>query len=338
MPLFWRRSKLDLDRSLDHPHSDLQHLLQSLGVSDPNRWFDHWLDRGIDSVGQELWPTDSTAEWLWWLAVPLLTIAEAVPQGTRHLIGLSALPGCGKTTLGRWLDHAAKELNLSLQVVSIDDFYWEGPALEIAMQGNPWGVPRALPGSHDLALMQRSLTAWKQGEAVDLPRFDKALRNGRGDRSGWFQCDADVLILEGWFLGCRPLDSQASVDCGADHLNPPIQPEELSYRRIVQNQLERYQPIWDLIDHLWQLSADDFNAPSLWKQQQESNQRRERGVGLTSQQVDRFIRMVLTAIPSISFESINADVCVAVDTCRRLSRISLHCCDQDSLSSDSLTG
>ena len=116
MPLFWRRSKLDLDRSLDHPHSDLQHLLQSLGVSDPNRWFDHWLDRGIDSVGQELWPTDSTAEWLWWLAVPLLTIAEAVPQGTRHLIGLSALPGCGKTTLGRWLDHAAKELNLSLHL------------------------------------------------------------------------------------------------------------------------------------------------------------------------------------------------------------------------------
>ena len=61
--------------------------------------------------------------------------------------------------------------DLSLQVVSIDDFYFEAERLDQAMGGNPWGVPRALPGSHDLPLLLQTLSRWKDGEQVDLPQF-----------------------------------------------------------------------------------------------------------------------------------------------------------------------
>ena len=36
---------------------------------------------------------------------------------------LSALPGTGKTTLGKWLKAISLNLNFKIAVVSIDDFY-----------------------------------------------------------------------------------------------------------------------------------------------------------------------------------------------------------------------
>ena len=167
-------------------------------------WEQQCRSSGLFETTLDLWPANASPDWLWSLGLPLLTEA-ARDQTQRHLIGLSALPGCGKTTLGHWLERAAQQLGLPLQVVSIDDFYFDAERLEQAMRGNPWGVPRALPGSHDLPLLCQTLSRWKRGEHVDLPQFDKSLRQGRGDRCGWRSCSAQILVLEGWFVGCQPL-------------------------------------------------------------------------------------------------------------------------------------
>ena len=124
----------------------------------------------------------------------------------RRLFGISALPGCGKTCLGKWLEASAKIFGISLKVLSLDDFYLPSDELDLAMKGNPWNVPRGLPGSHSIDLLESSIDRWLASGLIVAPQFDKALRNGAGDRSGWINSYADILLIEGWFLGCYPLD------------------------------------------------------------------------------------------------------------------------------------
>ena len=328
---------MDPDGQRDLPVVDQQRLLHHLGVADPMAWEQQWRSSGLFETTLDLWPASASPDWLWSLGLPLLTEA-ARDQTQRHLIGLSALPGCGKTTLGHWLERAAQQLDLPLQVVSIDDFYFDAERLDQAMRGNPWGVPRALPGSHDLPLLCQTLSRWKRGEHVDLPQFDKSLRQGRGDRCGWRRCAAQILVLEGWFVGCQPLLPGESIEHGCEHLSPPIRPDELTSREAVQEVLDSYRPVWAQLDRLWQIKAQDIRSPQIWKQQQEDQMLREQGVALDNKSLLGFIRMILTAIPPQSFDRIDADVRVDVDPERRLRQLRIRPQSQDSSSSASGTG
>ena len=248
---------MDPDPLFDIPSVQREALLEALGLARWQEWSEPWRRRKIEEAHQHLWAQGTSPDWLWSLGLPLLTEA-ARDQGQRRLIGLSALPGCGKTTLGHWLERAARQLDLPLQVVSIDDFYFEAERLDQAMGGNPWGVPRALPGSHDLPLLLQTLSRWKDGEQVDLPQFDKSLRQGRGDRCGWRSCSAQILLLEGWFVGCQPLAQNTSIELGCEHLFPSIRSEERDARAAVQVELRRYEQIWSELDSLCLL----YTSPS----------------------------------------------------------------------------
>ena len=316
------------------PSRDHQRLLKHLGLGEASTWMSAQRKAKRHRVALDRWHPNAAPDWLWSVGLPLLHLAEQ-SQGQRRLIGLSALPGCGKTTLGQWIEAAAQVLGLSLQVVSLDDFYFDADRLDAAMLGNPWGVPRALPGSHDLELLQDCLLHWRQGQEVLLPCFDKSKRHGRGDRSGWRHCDADLLILEGWFVGCRSGEDPAVAEL---HLETPLTSEELRWRRKLQPVLADYEAIWSDFDQLWQLRANDFNAPLLWKRQQEETLQKQRGVSLPDSELERFIRMILCALPSSSFQQMRADVVVEVDPDRTLRRIHLPGAIQESPSSDSLTG
>ena len=322
----------------DLPQADLAALLDHLGVVDPHGWEQLWRQRSAPFLAADAWAPGASADWLWGLGLPLLTLAEQLQsRGSHHLIGLSALPGCGKSCLGRWLEAAASQLGLSLQVVSIDDFYLDAAGLDLAMQGNPWGVPRALPGSHDLPLLLDRLSSWRQGEQPNLPVFDKSLRQGRGDRSGWRPCRAKILLLEGWFLGCEPLPAGEAVTAGSDHLSPGLSADEVDYRHIVQDQLRTYAPIWSNLDVVWQLQALDFTSSRLWKQDQEATMQQQKGVSLDVKELDGFTRMIMAAIPAVSFQLSSADVVFDVDVERRLRRLRIEP-GQLSSSSESRTG
>ena len=301
------------------PADDQIQLLKFLGIGNLEEWRQSWI-RHHANLGLDAWHPNSSADWLWSLGLPILSLACKEPARKR-LIGLSALPGCGKSSLGIWLETAARNLGLSLQVVSIDDFYFPADQLERSMQGNPWGVPRALPGSHDVKLLQQTLAHWRQGQHVQCPQFDKALRNGRGDRSGWRACNADLLVLEGWFVGCK---GGYDPNLQERELVPPLTANELAYRKQTEQILQRYQPIWTQLDQLWQLRATDPQSPRLWKRQQENDMHTSRGSSLNGSELDDFIRMILSAIPSETLRNIPADVVLDVDSSRELTRIHLN--------------
>ena len=98
----WRHSKLDPDGARDLPNADHARLLNYLGVGNPQVWAAEWLASDVIDNTNHLWPDQARSDWLWSLGLPLLTEAKR-KQGQRWLIGFSALPGCGKTSLGRWL-------------------------------------------------------------------------------------------------------------------------------------------------------------------------------------------------------------------------------------------
>lgn len=217
------------------------------------------------------------------------------------LIGLNGPVGAGKTTLGRELERLAPRLGLRLAVVSIDDAYLPFEQRLQRLAGNPFGVSRVPPGSHDVPLLLECLRRWRSGEPLQLPRFDKRLRAAQGDRAGWRRFEAvDVLVLEGWLVGCRALGEGTLRTMMARPLKEwsnPLSTEELAWLPRWDRELQAYQPLWDQLDGLWLLRPSRWSLPLRWRLQAEARQRRSSGQGLQASEVVAMARATLASLP-----------------------------------------
>ncbi|EAR18857.1 kinase [Synechococcus sp. W2B2] len=282
---------MDLDRRPPAPLGG-DALLELLGWPNPEGWWHHWQARGGVNLVRDRWSVPVDDAWIASLALPLLTrVEQAHVEDGLKLIGVSALPGCGKTTLCSWIKHASDHLGWSVEHLSIDDFYWPADELERSMAGNPWGVPRALPGSHDLIGMERSLQTWLQGGCLQAPRFDKSLRGGRGDRCGSSISKPRVVLLEGWFLGAVVGEE------GNDAMEHSLTPAERQWRPQALRQLREYASIWSMLDELWHLRIENIDASARWKRQQLNTLFESTGVSFAENDLSGFNRMVEAALP-----------------------------------------
>ncbi len=303
---------------------EYESLLYELGYNEPLKWANQWIALGGSSFNSNVWPASTKFDWVWGIGFPLLTdLANHLATSSyRHIIGLSGLPGTGKTSLGKWLEAASKALNCSICVISIDDFYLPSCELVKAMEGNPWNVPRGLPGSHDIKLLKETLVRWLNTGELLSPQFDKALRGGCGDRSGWRKFKPQILVIEGWFLGCHDLVSQKS-SLSKNSLIPPLSTAEKSYRELVQISLREYLPIWEIFTRIWHLRPEHFHYAASWKEQQEKQMMNERGAALNGADLNAFIRMIFSAIPQESIINIPANVVVNLNEDRSINSIGI---------------
>ena len=116
--------------------------------------------------------------------------------------------------------------------------------MDFAMKGNPWNVPE-VSGSHSLDLLNQSLDTFLNTGILSSPTFDKSLRDGKGDRSGWYELQPKVLILEGWFVGCVPVPDLCKTDyLDEDNFNLSLTQSEKNYRTLIQESLLKYCNIW----------------------------------------------------------------------------------------------
>lgn len=253
--------------------------------------------------------------------------ARARAGAGRQVLALNGPVGAGKSTLAAQLLERALSRQLRLAVASIDDFYLPWERRQAALAGNPFGVSRVPPGSHDVALALEVLAAWQAGAALVLPRFDKTLRGGQGDRAGERRLEADVLLLEGWCLGCAPVD-QAEL---ARLLRAPapqpgpqparraepqsglpealllenlaaLSPQERQWLPHWNRQLAAYQPLWQRLDQLWLLRPRHWGLPRRWRLQAEARQRRRGGAWLATQDLDRLVRSSLASLPPALYQ------------------------------------
>jgi len=302
------------------PVDSFQLFLERLSIN-PFLFFKFWSDINRQSIIHKHWGPNTKLDWKWSISYPFFSLLEKYVHNSNQpkIIGFSGLPGSGKSTLGFWVNSVARDLGLDIKVISLDDFYLPGREMDLAMKGNPWNVPRGLPGSHSIDLLNQSLDTFLQSGVLRSPTFDKSLREGKGDRSGWCDCNPKVLILEGWFVGCEPISNLINIDnFNEDELDLALTQNEIQYRICIQESLAKYTNIWKKFDKTWHLKSNQFKNTILWKKQQEEEMIKLKGSGLKGNNLIDFIRMIQVSIPHESLSFINSDTTIEINQDRRI--------------------
>jgi len=309
---------------INFPIDKFERLIMDIGWDSLDDWIYFWNNKkNILSIDQ-FWNYKVNDDWIWGLALPLLSQAYYFQNNLsdRKIIGISALPGTGKTTLGKWLEAISLKLNFKIAVISIDDFYLPSDEMNLAINNNPWNVSRGFPGTHSVELMREKLLNWKINGELNVPVFDKSLRNGLGDRSHWRLDNPDLLIIEGWFLGIEPVSFAVNDQYKKSE---DLSSNEASYRLNIQDNLNQYLDVWSLIDNIWHLKPLKFEYMNLWKSNQEKEMLLKRGNALKDVKLSNFLRMLNVSVPHKCFDFINSYALLLIDQERKIveSRLNL---------------
>ena len=230
--------------------------------------------------------------------MPLLESIDARRRLAGHplLVAINGSQGSGKSTLAALLAMALPRLfGLSVCALSLDDFYLTRTARQsLATRVHPLLATRGVPGTHDVALMQRTLEALRRDAGqLAVPAFDKA-QDDRVAEGEWQRVatPVDVAIWEGWCLGVPPQSEEAL----AKPVNQLEREEDHDgqWRRYVNRALARdYEPLFAQVDLWVMLAAPSFGCVQRWRSEQEEKLAVRRGadaIGLmSSAQIARFV-------------------------------------------------
>lgn len=224
--------------------------------------------------------------WLWTIWLPLARQMAAAPQ--RPLIqGILGGQGTGKTTLAAVLTVILQQMGLSVCSLSIDDLYKTYAERQILQRADPRLKWRGPPGTHDVDLGISVLQQLREGEQpVALPRFDKSLWAGSGDRTQpqWIE-RADIVLFEGWFVGARPVP-MAVFDQAPD----PISSEgDRQFARDMNHALAAYEPLWNYLDRLMVLIPTDYRLSLQWRKEAEHRMIASGRSGMSDEEIEAFV-------------------------------------------------
>ena len=306
------------------PLDNYEILIEEISGLKLDEWISFW-EKEIEilSYVSEYYGYKCRDDWLWGVVLPLLYDVYNLKRSKkkRKVIGLSALPGTGKTTLGLLIEKLSLKMNIKVSVVSMDDFYLPFSEMNFAIKDNPWSVSRGFPGSHSTYLIEDRILEWKNTGIFNYPVFDKSLRNGLGDRSSWEIKFPDVLILEGWFLGVNQISSE---EISKEKVKPCLYSHEVEYRLKIQKNLNEYFKVWQLIEKIWQIKPKEFSYMDDWKSDQENEMLKLKGNALVDENLKNFLRMLNCSIPQESFNEINSRYLIILNKNRELISVDLN--------------
>ena len=242
-------------------------------------------------------------------------------------LGISAPQGCGKTTLVGALERLLESKGLKCVVASMDDFYLTGAEQDAVAAANPGNALlqfRGNAGTHDVNLAVSTfdkLRTLEAGETCAVPRYDKSLRGGKGDRapeSEWVVAKGpvDVVLFEGWSFGFRPLDLEEGETAPPD------------VAKLDDNlRFQGYSEWANAMDSWLTIRVDNVDCVYKWRLQAEHQRIAEGGAGLSDEAirdfVDRFMPAYKAYLPSLYNEGpwmcrdkYTAAMTVAVDESR----------------------
>ena len=207
------------------------------------------------------------------------------------LIGMSGAQGSGKSTLMAEVCQQMIGSGCRAVTVSIDDFYLtnaEQIVLARRYPGNRFLQHRGYPGTHDLALGVRVLTALRTlraGSSVRLPGYDRSAFDGTGDRlpeSDWREVAGplDLVVLEGWMLGFTPVESARLAD-------PTLQ--------AVNELLLSYAAWHALLDGFIWLEPEDHMFVREWRVEAEERAIAAGRAGMSPERIAAFVEAFIPA-------------------------------------------
>jgi D-glycerate 3-kinase len=208
-------------------------------------------------------------------------MATRQQAGRPIVVGLCGAQGSGKSTTAMRLAAQLGEAGEPTAVLSIDDFYLTlAQRRALARDVHPLFITRGVPGTHDVALAQSTITALLhagKGETVAAPCFDKTI-DDRAPPEHWplHAGPISVVLLEGWCVGAGPQDSGA--------LTAPINALERDedvdgqWRRYVNDQLAgAYADLFSRLDLRLFLKPPNFGLVAGWRREQEAGLKRVAG-------------------------------------------------------------
>ena len=199
------------------------------------------------------------------------------------LVGISAPQGCGKTTLTDLMQELFREHDdASVAVMSLDDFYLtavDQKTLKEKYMGNSLVELRGNAGTHDMELMMDTVKALQSGEKCTIPRYDKSVNGGKGDRAAkdeWasFDKSPDIVLFEGWMLGFDPVPAEALKD------------EEM---QVVNTYLQGYKDLHASFDGWLVVGLSSIDLVYKWRQHAESKMIASGKTGMSEAEVRDFI-------------------------------------------------
>ena len=256
-----------------------------------------WLDRQLDVLGaattvEALAAIPHHPGVLWGLWIPMVHLMGRLQRTTPWpRIGLAGVPGTGKTTLGQAMAVLGQAYGFSPVVASIDDYYLPLPTRTTAMAANPFAIDRGPPGSHDLGWLNRSLDDFAADGQCCIPRFDKGLAGGRGDRNGSGRHRGDVFLLEGWMVGARPFL------VGPDDPHRGASAAERAWCARCGRVLADYTSTWERLHGLVLVVPRQWRHSLRWRLQAEARQRRSGKGALSGAQLERLLRCFWASVP-----------------------------------------
>jgi|GEM_PF-260114 len=229
---------------------------------------------------------------LWNLWLPLARqLTSSRQQLCRPLIqGILGGQGTGKTTLGTVLSLILTHLGYRTLNLSIDDIYKTYGERQHLQQQDPRLVWRGPPGTHDVELglqLLEQLRQPNQQAPISVPRFDKSVWGGIGDRSGTELVEnIDIVLFEGWLVGVQPINpvvfdgnTPAPIQTWADRL----------FARDMNERLKDYLPLWEYLDRLIVLYPVDYRLSKEWRLQAEQEMIATGKSGMSDTQISEFV-------------------------------------------------
>ncbi|HIK32390.1 MAG TPA: glycerate kinase [Oscillatoriales cyanobacterium M59_W2019_021] len=226
--------------------------------------------------------------WTLWLPLAMQLADDRRAAGRPFVRGVLGGQGMGKTTLATMLTTILAELGYRTIGLSIDDLYKTHADRQRLKAADPRFIRRGPPGTHDIELGIEVLDRLRRGETapIAIPRFDKSLWNGDGDRAEpELVTGVDIILFEGWFVGAQPVEPSAFD-------NPPhpiVTEADKAFARETNERLRDYLPLWERIDRLMVLYPTDYRLSLPWRQQAEHQAIAQGKAGMTDEEIEEFV-------------------------------------------------
>ncbi|MEO5707940.1 MAG: kinase [Alteraurantiacibacter sp.] len=221
---------------------------------------EHHLPRSYRAVVEEYW-------------APL---ADMIATRNKPLIvGINGAQGSGKSTLCAFLEVLLAERGLNVATLSLDDLYLsKADRQRLAAEIHPLFATRGVPGTHAPALGMAIFDAVKAGRDITLPRFDKGTDDRLPDPQH-VSGPVDVLLFEGWCVGCTPEADEELLD-PVNALERGEDPDGV-WRSVANLWLRgEYRDLFARLDMLVMLKVDGFDAVTANRRKQEDKLRKAR--------------------------------------------------------------
>ena len=236
--------------------------------------------------------------WHYWLPLAQHLANQQSQIGRTFIQGLMGGQGTGKTTLGLVLKILLRHLGKTFLSISLDDLYKNYSDRQKLRDRRPAFIWRGPPNTHDIDLGIEVLQKLRDRhpdppQPIAIPRFDKSLYNGAGDRTApEISYGADIVLFEGWFVGMRPLP----ISAFRNFVPPILSESDREFALECNANLYDYLPLWDYLDRLIVLKPEDYQYSLQWRIEAEHKLIDSGKTGMSDAEITQFVEYFWKAL------------------------------------------